>query len=173
MAAGLPFLSRIGASLHGKKADRTHAFPGMAREPGIGQLWPVWGVLAACVWIAFSPVLGNGFVDWDDQAGFSITTRSEVSAGNRSVTPSRLSPAASTSRWAGWSRASLRALRPRPAGLSPGQPPVPRLQRGPLASPVRQARGAGNARGCGATWRRAGLALRRSGGALRHPSSPG
>jgi Flp pilus assembly protein TadD len=35
--------------------------------PGRGRLWPVWGVLAACVWIAFSPVLGNGFVDWDDQ----------------------------------------------------------------------------------------------------------
>ncbi len=34
--------------------------------PGAGRLWPVWAVLAACVWTAFSPVLGNGFVDWDD-----------------------------------------------------------------------------------------------------------
>jgi tetratricopeptide (TPR) repeat protein len=31
------------------------------------MLWPVWGVLAACVWIAFSPVLANGFVDLDDR----------------------------------------------------------------------------------------------------------
>ncbi len=37
-----------------------------AEMPGLGKLWPVWGVLVACVWIAFSPVLGNGFVDWDD-----------------------------------------------------------------------------------------------------------
>ncbi len=34
--------------------------------PSLGQLWPVWAVLVACVWIAFSPALGNGFVDWDD-----------------------------------------------------------------------------------------------------------
>jgi Flp pilus assembly protein TadD len=32
----------------------------------VGKLWPVWGVLVACVWIAFSPALSNGFVDWDD-----------------------------------------------------------------------------------------------------------
>ncbi len=37
-----------------------------AEIPGLGQLWPVWGMLVACVWIAFSPVLSNGFVDWDD-----------------------------------------------------------------------------------------------------------
>jgi protein O-mannosyl-transferase len=36
--------------------------------PGLGKLWPVWCVLAIGVWIAFSPVLGNGFVDWDDKA---------------------------------------------------------------------------------------------------------
>ena len=36
--------------------------------PGPGKLWPVWCVLAVGVWIAFSPVLGNGFVDWDDKA---------------------------------------------------------------------------------------------------------
>ncbi len=30
------------------------------------QLWPVWAVLIAWVWVAFSPVLSNGFVDWDD-----------------------------------------------------------------------------------------------------------
>ena len=34
--------------------------------PSMGKLWPVWAVLVACVWIAFSPVLSNGFVDWDD-----------------------------------------------------------------------------------------------------------
>jgi hypothetical protein len=33
----------------------------------LGKLWPVWGVLVACVWVAFSPVLKNGFVDWDDK----------------------------------------------------------------------------------------------------------
>jgi protein O-mannosyl-transferase len=39
----------------------------MAEMPGLGKLSPVWGMLTACVWIAFSPVLSNGFVDWDDQ----------------------------------------------------------------------------------------------------------
>ena len=34
--------------------------------PSLGQLWPVWAVLVGCVWIAFSPALSNGFVDWDD-----------------------------------------------------------------------------------------------------------
>jgi hypothetical protein len=38
-----------------------------AELPGLGKLWPVWGVLVACVWIAFSPVLNNGFVDLDDR----------------------------------------------------------------------------------------------------------
>jgi tetratricopeptide (TPR) repeat protein len=38
-----------------------------AEMPSLGKLWPVWGVLVACVWIAFSPVLNNGFVDWDDK----------------------------------------------------------------------------------------------------------
>jgi hypothetical protein len=38
-----------------------------AQMPGPRKLWPVWAVLVACVWIAFSPVLSNGFVDWDDQ----------------------------------------------------------------------------------------------------------
>jgi Flp pilus assembly protein TadD len=42
------------------------AATGSAENPGLGKLWPVWGVLVACVWMAFSPVLGNGFVDWDD-----------------------------------------------------------------------------------------------------------
>jgi tetratricopeptide (TPR) repeat protein len=37
-----------------------------AERLSLGRLWPVWGVLVACVWIAFSPVLRNGFVDWDD-----------------------------------------------------------------------------------------------------------
>ena len=40
--------------------------PKTDRVASPGRLWPVWGVLVACVWIAFSPVLGNGFVDWDD-----------------------------------------------------------------------------------------------------------
>jgi Flp pilus assembly protein TadD len=38
-----------------------------AELPGLGILWPVWGVLVVCVWIAFSPVLNNGFVDLDDR----------------------------------------------------------------------------------------------------------
>jgi protein O-mannosyl-transferase len=37
-----------------------------ALTPTWGILWPVWGVLAVCVWIAFSPALSNGFVDLDD-----------------------------------------------------------------------------------------------------------
>lgn len=61
-----------------------------ATMPSLGKLWPVWGLLVACVWIAFSPALGNGFVDWDDhdlilnnhsfrglgweQIGFAFTT---------------------------------------------------------------------------------------------------
>jgi protein O-mannosyl-transferase len=36
-------------------------------SPSLGKLLPVWVVLVACVWITFSPVLSNGFVDWDDQ----------------------------------------------------------------------------------------------------------
>jgi protein O-mannosyl-transferase len=40
----------------------------MLTVPDLGKLWPVWCVLAIGVWIAFSPVLGNGFVDWDDKA---------------------------------------------------------------------------------------------------------
>jgi protein O-mannosyl-transferase len=38
-----------------------------AEMPRLHSLWPVWGVLAACVWIAFLPALKNGFVDWDDR----------------------------------------------------------------------------------------------------------
>ncbi len=34
---------------------------------GISGLWPVWAALAVVVWTAFSPVLRNGFVDWDDR----------------------------------------------------------------------------------------------------------
>jgi Flp pilus assembly protein TadD len=37
-----------------------------AAIPSMGSLWPVWAVLVACAWIAFSPALANGFVDWDD-----------------------------------------------------------------------------------------------------------
>jgi tetratricopeptide (TPR) repeat protein len=47
-------------NLPGKAALKT------AEMPGLGKLWPVWGVLVACVWTAFSPALRNGFVDWDD-----------------------------------------------------------------------------------------------------------
>ena len=39
----------------------------MAELPTLGKLWPVWGVLVASVYFAFAPVLGNGFVDWDDR----------------------------------------------------------------------------------------------------------
>ncbi len=37
-----------------------------APMPSWRILLPVWGVLVACVWIAFSAVLSNGFVDLDD-----------------------------------------------------------------------------------------------------------
>ena len=38
-----------------------------AEMPSPGKLWPVWGLLVGCAWIAFSPALDNGFVDWDDR----------------------------------------------------------------------------------------------------------
>jgi protein O-mannosyl-transferase len=37
-----------------------------ASMPSWRTLLPVWGALVACVWIAFSPALSNGFVDLDD-----------------------------------------------------------------------------------------------------------
>jgi Flp pilus assembly protein TadD len=59
-------------TLPARAAGRNDLPAGAALEtagiPGPGRLWPVWGVLAACVWIAFAPVLGNGFVDFDDPA---------------------------------------------------------------------------------------------------------
>ena len=51
----------------GRKNLPANAALKTAEMPGLGKLWPVWGVLVACVWIAFSPVLSNGFVDWDDR----------------------------------------------------------------------------------------------------------
>lgn len=36
-------------------------------RPGPGTLWPIWAVLAVVVGTVFSPVLENGFVDWDDR----------------------------------------------------------------------------------------------------------
>jgi hypothetical protein len=51
----------------GRRKPPPKAPLGTAELPGLGRLWPVWGVLAACVWIAFSPVLGSGFVDLDDR----------------------------------------------------------------------------------------------------------
>ena len=51
----------------GRKDPPARATLKTTETPRLGELWPVWGVLAACVWIAFSPVLNNGFVDWDDQ----------------------------------------------------------------------------------------------------------
>src|SRR5262249_51198093 len=53
-----PFASAVRNP--GEKRSRT------AEMPSLGKLWPVWAVLVAWVWIAFSPVLSNGFVDWDD-----------------------------------------------------------------------------------------------------------
>jgi Tfp pilus assembly protein PilF len=47
-------------SLPGNAALKT------AEMPGLLTLSPAWGVLVACVWIAFLPALSNGFVDWDD-----------------------------------------------------------------------------------------------------------
>ncbi len=51
----------------GRKNLLANAAVKTAEMPSLGKLWPVWAVLVACVWIAFSPVLGNGFVDWDDR----------------------------------------------------------------------------------------------------------
>jgi hypothetical protein len=51
----------------GRKNLPANAALKTAEIPGLGKLWPVWTVLVAYVWIAFSPVLSNGFVDWDDQ----------------------------------------------------------------------------------------------------------
>jgi tetratricopeptide (TPR) repeat protein len=55
-------------------ADRTSAPARAPHHPvkpgtviGLIQLAPVWVVLAIGVWIAFSPALNNGFVDWDDK----------------------------------------------------------------------------------------------------------
>ncbi len=50
----------------GRKPLPANAAGQAAAMPGPGKLWPVWAALVACVWVAFSPVLGNGFVDWDD-----------------------------------------------------------------------------------------------------------
>jgi len=50
----------------GRRNLPTKAALKTADMPSLGTLWPVWGVLVACVWIAFSPVLSNGFVAWDD-----------------------------------------------------------------------------------------------------------
>ena len=44
-------------SVHDESAERL----------GLQRHWPVWGLLVACVGIAFSPIFANGFVDWDDQ----------------------------------------------------------------------------------------------------------
>ena len=131
-------------NLPGKAALKT------AEMPGLGKLWPVWGVLIACVWIAFSPVLSNGFVDWDDPQwilenhSFRGLGWEQIAIRLHDVQGRRLSAA----RLAG-PESHLRVFRPRPAGLSPGQPPLPRRERGPLASSVRPAPGAKDARARG------------------------
>jgi Flp pilus assembly protein TadD len=51
----------------GRKKLRASASLKTAETGRVSKLWPVWGVLIACVWIAFAPVLSNGFVHWDDQ----------------------------------------------------------------------------------------------------------
>ena len=106
-----------------------------AAMPRLSAIWPVWGVLVACVWIAFSPVLGNGFVDWDDPK-WILENHSFRGLGwepdpvrlhdvhRRRLPAARLADPES----------HLRVLRPRPAGLSPGLSAVPRRERGPLAS---------------------------------------
>ena len=50
----------------GRKDLPANAALGPPEMPSPGKLWPVWAVLVAGVWVAFSPVLNNGFVDWDD-----------------------------------------------------------------------------------------------------------
>lgn len=63
----------LSASSHRKTAPMPSARPASVPvstanlEPGLGTLGPVWVVLAIGVWIAFSPALYNGFVDWDDK----------------------------------------------------------------------------------------------------------
>jgi protein O-mannosyl-transferase len=51
----------------GRRKRPATAAPETAEMPSLVRLCPVWAVLVACVWIAFSPILSNGFVDWDDQ----------------------------------------------------------------------------------------------------------
>src|SRR5262245_34803401 len=49
-----------------RKSLQTTIAPKTAEMLSLRKLWPVWGVLVTCVWSAFSPVLSNKFVDWDD-----------------------------------------------------------------------------------------------------------
>jgi Flp pilus assembly protein TadD len=56
----------LPANVAGRKTLPVDAAPETAEMPGAGRLWPVWVVLVACTWIALSPALSNGFVDFDD-----------------------------------------------------------------------------------------------------------
>jgi Flp pilus assembly protein TadD len=51
----------------GRKDSSASAANLSAGRLGNRHLWPIWAGLAAAVWIAFSPVLNNGFVDLDDR----------------------------------------------------------------------------------------------------------
>lgn len=51
----------------GRRNPPASAAPGTGEVLGLTRVWTVWALLAGCVWAAFSPVLDNGFVDWDDQ----------------------------------------------------------------------------------------------------------
>jgi Flp pilus assembly protein TadD len=51
----------------GRKYRLKHNAPRTSQTLSIGKLWPVWSVLAGCIWIAFSPILSNGFVNLDDR----------------------------------------------------------------------------------------------------------
>ncbi len=106
-SAGLQLPPHAGATLRGKRQDRGK------RPPRDGQDVEPWKTLAGVG--RARRVRLDRLLSCPEQrvcrlgrplTGFSVTTRSEVWAGSRSVSPSRRSRAASTNRWAGCSRAS-------------------------------------------------------------------
>src|SRR5262249_24226354 len=56
----------VERSKMGRRGSAKLVPPRPRGAPRFRDLWPVWGSLIALVWVAFSPVLTSGFVDWDD-----------------------------------------------------------------------------------------------------------
>ncbi len=138
------------------------------------QLWPVWGVLVACVWVAFSPVLSNGFVDWDDHLCI-LENHSFRGLGWEQIRFAFTTFTGGVYQPLGWLVQSLTyefyGLDPRGYHLVCLLFHVVNVVLLHLLCVRLVARS--DARGCEASGRRAGLALRRSGGTVRRPSPPG